>query len=171
MDMTAIASLASAISAAKEIAQGAIGMRDAVLVKEATALLLQRLLEAQNALLAHNTALLQLQNEQFEAREEIRKLQEAASERGRYTLFALAPGKFAYRMNVAPEQSGSSEPGSAEPMHYVCQGCFDQGRKSVLRIGQYEALCPLCKDRFTIKERPTLPTRRSITPNWGNRDW
>lgn len=170
MDMTAIASLTSAISAARDIAQGAIGMRDVVLVNEATTRLLQRLLEAQNALLAHNTALLQLQNEQFEAREEIRKLQEAARERGRYTLFELVPGHLAYRVNIAPEQSGSSEPGSTEPMHYVCQGCFDQGRKAVLRISQYVAHCPLCKSNIRLGERPT-ETGPSIFSNWGGRDW
>lgn len=154
MDMTAIASLTTAISAAREIAQGAIGMRDTVLVSEATTRLLQRLLEAQNALLAYNTVLLQLQHEQFEAREEIRKLQEAARERGRYTLFELAPGQLAYRVNITPEQSRSGEPGSAEPMHYVCQGCFDKGRKAVLRIGPSVAHCPLCKENISLSQRP-----------------
>lgn len=170
MDMTAIASLTTAISAAKEIAQGAIGMRDTVLVSEATTRLLQRLLEAQNALLAHNTVLLQLQNEQFEAREEIRKLREAASERGRYTLFELAPGKLAYRVNIAPEQGGSSEPGSAEPMHYVCQVCFDKGMKAVLRISQYVAHCPLCKDNISLGKRPT-PVTPPVRSAWNRRDW
>lgn len=170
MDMTAIASLTAAISAAREIAQGAIGMRDTVLVSEATSRLVQKLLDAQNALLAHNAALLQLQSEHFEAREELRKLREAASERGRYTLFELAPGKFTYRMNITPEQSGSSEPGSTEPVHHVCQTCFDNGRKAVLRISQYVAVCPLCKDNFSIGERPAITTP-PVSSAWGNRDW
>ncbi len=152
MDMTAIASLTSAISAAREIAQGAIGMRDAALVNEATSQLVQKLLDAQNALLAHNAALLQLQNEHFEAREELRKLQEAASERGRYALVEVSPGQFAYRVNIAPEQSGSGEPGSTEPTHYVCQPCLDKRVKAVLSSGVHKFstgfqkawVCPVC---------------------------
>lgn len=152
MDMTAIASLTSAISAAREIAQGAIGIRDATLVNEVTSRLVQKLLDAQNALLAHNAALLQLQNEHFEAREELRKLQEAASERGRYALVEVSPGQFAYRVNIAPEQSGAGEPGGAEPMHYVCQPCLDKGIKAVLNSGVHKFstgfrkawICPVC---------------------------
>jgi hypothetical protein len=170
MDMTAIASLTSAISAAREIAQGAIGVRDAVLINEATGRLVQKLLDAQNALLEHNAALLQLQNEHFKVHEELRELREAASERGRYTLFELVPGKFAYRVNIAPEQSGSSEPGSAEPLHYVCQGCFDQGRKAVLRISEYVAFCPLCKDNIRLRERPAQATPQVVSA-WSKRDW
>lgn len=170
MDASQISIVATSLSMARDITRTIIGIRDANLIAEKVTALNDQLLKAQEALLAHNAAMFQLQNQYFEAREELRKLQEAASEQGRYTLFELVPGKFAYRVNIAPEQSGSSEPGSAEPMHYVCQICFDQGRKAVLRIGTFVAYCPLCKDNISLSQRPAEASP-SIFSDWGSRDW
>jgi hypothetical protein len=147
MDWSAVGAITSSISAARDIAKGLSAIRDQALISERTAALMEQLLKAQEGLLAHNTALLQIQQEHFEAREELRKLKEAASERGRYSLFEVSVGRFAYRVNVSPQQSGASEPGSAEPLHYLCQPCFDKGVKSVLQsMSRTDGLeCPICK--------------------------
>ena len=150
MDWTAIGSITTSISAARDIAKGIAAMRDITLINEKTAALMEQLLKAQESLLAHNSMLLQLQNEHFEAREELRKLQETLSERGRYTLVELAPRQLAYRVNVAPQLSGTDDPGPSEPLHYACQPCFDKGIKAVLQ-GDYSLAipkglrCPVCK--------------------------
>ncbi len=170
MDASQISIVATSLSMARDITKTIIGIRDANLVAEKVTALNDQLLKAQEALLAHNASMFQLQSQYFEACEELRKLQEAASEQGRYTLFELVPGKFTYRVNIAPEQSGSGKPGSTEPMHYVCQGCFDNGRKSVMRISPYLAFCPQCKDHFSIGERPAIATP-PVSSAWGNRDW
>lgn len=150
MDATQIGIVATSLSVAKDIGKALIGIRDFNLVAEKVAALNDQLLKAQEALLAHNTAMFQLQNEHFEAREELRKLKEAASERGRYTLVDLGKGHLAYRMNVAPQESGSTEPVSAEAPHYLCQPCYDNGRKVVLQRNYVMGIsggldCPVCK--------------------------
>lgn len=132
------------------MAKAMSGIRDFNLVAEKAAAINEQLLKAQEALLAHNAAMFELQDKYFEAREELRKLQEAASERGRYTLFKFPQGHLAYRMNVTPQLGGASQPGSTEPEHYVCQPCFDNGRKVVLQQhlvmgAECGLICPVCK--------------------------
>ncbi|WP_199173725.1 hypothetical protein [Comamonas sp. 26] len=101
MDWTAIGGITASISAARDIAKGLSATRDANLINEKTSALLEQLLKAQEGLLAHNTALLQLQDEYFKASEKLRKLEEAARERGRYSLVELASRHFAYRVNIS----------------------------------------------------------------------
>jgi hypothetical protein len=152
MDASHLSVIASAIGTAKDITKTLLGIRDFKLVAEQTAALNDSLLKAQDALLSHNTALLQLQDEHFKAREELRKLRKALNERGRYSLVELASDNFAYRVNISPEQSGTSQPGVPEPAHYVCQKCFDKGIKAVLvgaiikntRGFSNGLLCPEC---------------------------
>ncbi|WP_211456415.1 hypothetical protein [Comamonas brasiliensis] len=132
MDWTAIGGITASISAARDIAKGMSALRDSTLINERTSALLDQLLKAQEGLLAHNTALLQLQGEHFEACEKVRKLEESARERGRYSLVEVTPGNLAYRVNLTQGQNGDSEPRSTEPLHYLCQPCFDNGRKVAL---------------------------------------
>lgn len=134
MDWTAIGGIATSLATARDITKGMSALRDSTLINERTAALMEQLLKAQEGLLAHNSALLQIQGEHFEACEKLRKLEEAARERGRYTPFEITPGNFAYRVNLPPEQSGANEPGAAEPLHYLCQPCFDSGRKVMLNF-------------------------------------
>jgi hypothetical protein len=150
MDWTAISGITTSISAARDIAKGLASLRDTALINEKTAALLDQLLKAQEGLLAHNTTLLQLQSDHFEACEKLRKLEEAARERGRYSLVEVVPGNFAYRVNVDPQPSGAGDPAGAEPQHYVCQPCFDSGRKVTLRYFKAHLMgetwtCSACK--------------------------
>lgn len=133
MDASQIGIVAASLSAAKDIGRALLGIRDFSVVAERVAALNEQLLKAQEALLAHNAAMFQLQNEKFEACEELRKLKEAASERSRYSLVEVSPGNLAYRMNLVPAQGAADEPVTAEPVHYLCQPCFDSGRKVTLR--------------------------------------
>jgi hypothetical protein len=133
MDISGIAAVTSSVAAAASMAKALMGIRDHVLISERVAALYDQLLKAQEGLLAHNTALLQLQEEHFKVREEVRALKEAASDRGRYSLFKFPSGSVAYRMNVTPEEGGAVQPGAAQPEHYICQPCYDIGRKVVLQ--------------------------------------
>lgn len=153
MDATQIGIVASSISVAKDIAKAMVGIRDHNLVAEKVAALTDQLLKAQEALLAHNTAMFELQNEHFEAREKLREVEKALSEKGRYTLIDLGRGYLAYRVDAPPEQGGAADPSSAEAPHYVCQQCFDAGRKSVLQpLYQYGVqtawTCHVCKAKL-----------------------
>lgn len=147
MDWTAVGAITASISTAREIAKGLSATRDQSLINEKTSALLDQLLKAQEGLLTHNAALLQLQGENFKTSEELRELKETMRERGRYSLVSIGNGYFAYRVNITPQQSGASEPSTSEPLHYVCQTCFDSGVKSVIQPRPKSILleCPRCK--------------------------
>lgn len=59
-------------------------------------------------------------------------LKAAQRERERYRLAMLSPasGLFAYRLRPQSELVERSD----EPPHFLCQPCFDSGRKTVLRL-------------------------------------
>lgn len=141
--------LFSAIGATLKTAQNSINVvlesRD--LIKNAP--MLQQLGAAQQSVLTLTAQLFELQNKYLETAEELGKLKKALADRDSYSLFEITKGTFAYRVNIAPEQSGASEPRSTEPVHYVCQPCFDKGIKSVLQRGndgwwQYTLDCSVC---------------------------
>lgn len=140
MDFSQISAIAAAVGAAKQLGEAALGIRDFNQLSGTVMNLNAQLLKAQEGLLAHNTELLQLQNEHFHAREKLRELEEALRERGRYTLVEVAPGNFAYRVNLTPQESRPGEPSSTEPLHYVCQSCFDNGRKVVMQASNVRRL-------------------------------
>lgn len=74
----------------------------------------------------------------------IRELEAQAAEKGRYVLTKLGAERefFAYR----PCPSTELEQGSGEVEYFVCQPCFEAGKKSVLnRNGDSYLWCPVCK--------------------------
>lgn len=159
MDWSAFGAITSSITAATDIAKGLSAVRDGALISEKTAAIMEQLLQAQQGLLAHNAALLQLQGEHFKTSEELRKLKEAASERGRYSLVDIGNRCFAYRVNVGPQVGGTADPGFSEPVHYICQPCFDKGVKSVLQ-GRFRAHgleCPTCKIAMHVDNNALFP--------------
>lgn len=108
-----------------------------------------QLLKAQDALFSHNAQLLALQQQLFETTEKLRKAEETIAERGRYSLVDVGGGQWAYRVNIVPTRSGAGEPRAAQSAHYVCQPCFDNGRKVILQFGDAMGInqlwCPVCK--------------------------
>lgn len=157
MDLSSITTAFTAIDLVRRGLSAAIEVRDFNQAAAELAKLNEALLSAQAALLAQNSALFELQREKFETAEKLRKMEEALAERGRYSLVEITPGGFAYRVNLAPQQGGASEPGSTEPMHYLCQPCFDAGKKAVLQRqaawGSVHARCPSCALEVDTGER------------------
>lgn len=159
MDLSLIGAAASAIGIAKEVGRAAIGVRDANQLAETITRMNEQLLKAQDTLFAHNAQLLQLQQQYFEAAQELRVVKETMAERNRYTLFELTAGNHVYRADARPVLSESGDPIATEPEHYICQPCFDKPPKTkvVLRFipaGEYEPAfwdCPICKSTITLR--------------------
>lgn len=82
--------------------------------------------EKNAALVARNAALELANAEHVRAKAE---LEEKIRERERYPLHELESGSFAYAYQPPGE-------GPHEPPHYLCQPCYGQGRKTVLRHTQ-----------------------------------
>lgn len=160
MDFSLITGAISSLGTAKKLADAALDVRDFNNAATAIAQITEQLLDAQQRLLAHNAALLELQQEHFEATKELRKLREALAERERYSLFELSPDVFVYRVDVPPQLGGTTEPGDPKPKHYLCQRCFDKGVKSVLqglsKVGRITLTCTECNTQF--------PTGKYVKP-------
>lgn len=78
------------------------------------------------------------------ATERVRELEAEQRERKRYELVEPVAGFFAQRLRSATELSERAN----EPVHMLCQACFDGGRKAVLRTvhdlhGHKMLQCPL----------------------------
>lgn len=153
MDISALSAALSAISTAKAISSSAIAARDDAILKPTIIQMNDQLLKAQEALSLLSAHLLSVQQQLFETSDKLRKAEETIAERGRYTLVESGPGNWVYMVNILPEQSRSGKPGGAQIPHYVCQPCFDSGRKVVLVLKDFPEtdpylMCPVCKASF-----------------------
>lgn len=154
MDLASISTAFSAIDLIRKGLSAAIDVRDFNKAAAELAKLNDALLSAQSALLAQNSALFELQSQKFETAEKLRKLEETLAEKGRYRLFELSRGTFVYRVDLTPAEGGTVDPSSAQPDHYLCQPCWDQGRKSVLQhLGSGIWRCSLCSQTVDGPER------------------
>ncbi|MRI41714.1 hypothetical protein D5301_05585 [Stenotrophomonas sp. MH181796] len=162
MDFSSIATAIASLKSAQELAAATLAVRDFNQSAVAIAQINEKLLAAQQGLLAHNIMLLQLQNEHFEATKELRELKEALSQKAGYELFDLGGGVIVYRANLAPQQAGTDSPGRTQPDHYLCQPCYDAGTKVVLQPGADGYMrCPVCRQTYR-----TANSRSRLT--WGS---
>ena len=92
--------------------------------------------------------------------ERVRELEAQQGERARYKLAKLgtAGEVFAYQLRPAPELVERTD----EPTHFLCQPCFDAGKKSVLQVGLLYAKCSLCNTTVATAPPPPRPQRRVI---------
>lgn len=156
MDFSLISAAVSSLRIAKDIGTAAVELRDWNQLSGEIAKMNGELLKAQDALFAHNASLLELHGKYADVCDELRKLKDAANERGRYALFEIGAGKFAYRLKVGGAGEAVAVPGADEPMHYLCQPCFDAGRKMVLKLYPNSmsgpgAECPQCGKFFNAE--------------------
>jgi hypothetical protein len=159
MDASFVGAAFASLSAAKEIGKAAIGIRDFNQMAATVSQLNEQILKAQDALFSHQTQLINLQDELLQAKEKLRIAEKVIEERGRYELFQLSQGVFVYRAKVGEEGLAAG----AEPIHYLCQPCFDGGKKSVLvrhdTATGFAHHCSLCKIAFRETTVPFRPIR------------
>lgn len=156
MDASLITAALGSIRAAKDLATAAVGVRDWNLVAVELSKLNEQLLRAQDALFAHNAQLLELQQDLFDTKNQLRQANEALLEKGRYQLTETARGAWAYRSATPsnPAELGTEKAANART-HFVCQPCFDSGKKVVLQAGVTldgtVLWCPVCKNRLGVE--------------------
>lgn len=78
----------------------------------------------------------------------VRELERRQSEEARYQLAKVGTvgDFFAYKLRPAAELVERTD----EPEHFLCQPCFDAGKKSVLRIIGSWCQCSICGTKTTI---------------------
>jgi hypothetical protein len=123
--------------------------------------LTDKILELQTKLLEVHSAVVLESEALRRAQDRIRELESSEREKSRYELAKIGSvGDFlAYRLRPASELSERQ----GEPAHFVCQTCFDAGKKSVLvHNGSGYWSCSLCKTGHQTTERvPIKYTSRS----------
>ena len=146
VDLSAIAAALSSLKAAKDIAESMIGLRD-------TAAFQGKLIEFQSKIIDANNAAFAAQDERSALLEKIRELEKQVTdfkaweaEKQRYQMEEVWRGAFTY---VVKEEARG-----AEPIHWICAACYQQGKKTVLQVGADRAgaggrlaayTCPACR--------------------------
>ncbi|MGY2492367.1 hypothetical protein [Cupriavidus sp. CP313] len=143
MDLTtAVASASTAL----DLLKTALKARDQALTEKAVADMVDQLRNVNMAALeASQEALKGIRQARAadqriaELEAEVRELQAKADERDLYELMAIGSFSFAYALKEPPA--------NGQDRHYLCQACFDAGKKLVLqRAGGSSILrCPGCK--------------------------
>lgn len=94
-------------------------------------------------------------------RDQVRALEQAQNERDRYALHRLGDGSegdyFVYKLRAPADLRERTD----EPQHFVCQTCFDAGKKSVLvHNGDGYWFCHLCEKGRQVSPRAPVRGRR-----------
>lgn len=149
MDISLLTAALTGIKTSYEMGVAAVGLRDANKIASAVSQINDQLLKDRENLILFSEKLMVMKEQLMHAQEENRELKAAAKERSNYALVKLASGNFVLQSKVDVNEA------STEPMHYVCQPCFDFGRKAVLQPYQIYVTsdmlrCPLCKDIVKI---------------------
>jgi len=150
MDISLVTGAVTAIQAARTLGSAALKIRDFNQFAGTITQINEQLLKAQESLFTHNAEMMELQQKYHEACEQLRRLKAAAKDREGYVLREMGPGVFAYLSE-----------GRAEPLHYLCQPCFDKGVKSVLQdqhnLGPVYLHCTVCDAKYRTNRSNPYP--------------
>jgi hypothetical protein len=123
-DLIAIGQGLSAAKALTDIAKTMVGLRDSAKLLETTVEFQQQLFSVQKSLLDAQAEQTTLIDRVRELEKEVADLKAWQGEKYKYEMTPLGRG-IAYTLK--PEEKG------AEPPHYVCTQCYDDGKRSVLQ--------------------------------------
>lgn len=163
MDIGSISTAYTSLQLAREAITAALGMKTfndaAGRITEAR----EQLLKAQDGLFIYSAKLAELQEKLRVAESELTEMKRMKLERDQYTLVQITDGIWAYRSKAVSE-AGKNGLDSEQPPHYICQGCFDQGKKFVLQLVGASWQCPGCKTFFSTGEPISFRTIRDWDP-------
>ena len=137
-----------------DIAQTFRDLSDATARKAAVIELQEKIISAQSA-----QAMLIQRVSELEA--EMARMEKWETEKQRYQLKSLPPGVFVYALK--PEKA------DGEPHHYICQNCYESGKKSHLHgsgndYGAETFECRRCGSSFHVGKFNSPPFQRDYDP-------
>jgi len=161
--------LLASINSARQLGSALIAERDGIKAAAIQIDLSEKLIQAQSQISEVLAAIISKDAALSVLTERIRELEASQSERARYQLAKLGTvGEFfAYQLRPAGELSERTD----EPAHFLCQPCFDAGKKGVLRVTPTYAFCPLCKLNMQVGAIPSSPPRQVSRGLGFTRDW
>lgn len=125
-DLSALSAAAMSFKAAKEIAEGLVGLRDTALVESKAIELRSKILDAQSSVFQANEERAILIEQVHELEKKLGALNAWNTEKEKYELKEIVEGCFAYALKV--DQTSST------PYHELCTSCFQNGKKSILQL-------------------------------------
>ena len=152
-----ISSLVSSLAHAKNLGSALLDERDRQKAAAIQIDLTNQIVQAQGQLSQVLGAIIDKDGAIQTLTQRVRELEAQQSEKARYRLAKVGTlGEFfAYELRPAAELVERSD----EPAHFLCQPCFDAGKKSVLRKDYALLICSLCKTKVAVEggSAPTAP--------------
>jgi hypothetical protein len=148
-DMTTIGVVISSLNAAVNITKAMKDVHDATILDSKVFELQRAMLDTQSAVFSVNEERSALIERIGALEKEISDLRQWETEKQKYELKALDPtGVYAYARKVIS--------GDAEPHHFICANCYQNGQKSILQATTQLAMrkrihvCPRCKNEIAF---------------------
>ena len=165
-----LSSLTTALSVAKDLGGALLNERDRQKAAAIQADLTDKIVQAQIQLTQVLGTIIEKDGLIQTLAQRVRELEAEQAEKSRYRLakIGVVGQQFAYELRPAAELVERSD----EPAHFLCQPCFDTGKKSVLQLRGHFAHCGLCSSTIQTEKTPQItrpPIKRVST--WGNRDF
>jgi hypothetical protein len=126
VDFGSIAAAVSGLKTAADIAKGMLDLKTAADVQGKVIDLQSVILNAQSSALAAQSEQMSLLQRIGELEQQVARNEGWETEAKRYQLRDYGKGRFAYELK--------KEDASGEPLHRLCEKCFQQRRKSILHF-------------------------------------
>ncbi|WP_156382463.1 hypothetical protein [Acidovorax sp. Leaf160] len=155
-----ISSLTTALAAAKELGAALLKERDSQKATTIQVDLTDKIVQAQLQLTQILGSVIEKDGRIQALTERVRVLEGEQSEKARYRLAKVGTiGEFfAYQLRPAAELTERAD----EPTHFLCQPCFDGGKKSVLHKLDLLVKCSVCSSTTQVEPAPpSQPIRRT----------
>ncbi len=144
IDIGSVASVITSLNTAGQIAKGMIGLHNDRVIAGQVIELQNVIINAQNAAFAAQQERAALIKQVESLKEKMAKMKKWDAEKKRYELKEVYPDAFAYA--IKPNAKG------AEPNHWLCQTCCENGEKSLFQARPHDGkadynlfYCPRCR--------------------------
>lgn len=124
-DIAFIAQAFTSLQATANIAKALIGVRDQAMIDAKLIELNQSLITAQGNVMQAQSEQSALIQEVCDLKQKIMDMENWRNEQQRYQLISPWAGGFVYALKESCK--------GADPPHWICQQCYEKGRKSVLQ--------------------------------------
>jgi hypothetical protein len=153
-DISAFAGALSSLKAAKDIAEAMIGLRDAQAFQSKLLEFQRKLIDANDSTLAAQQERAALLDRVSTLEKEVTNLKGWEAEKQRYELKEVASGANAYVVKESMH--------GAEPAHWLCANCFENGEKRFLQAHRNDVSyiyhrCQGCGGEIRILKPPPPP--------------
>jgi cell division protein FtsB len=147
LELMAIGQGLNALKATSDIVKAMVGLRDQAQILENTIKLTTQITSIQNALFNAQQEQAALVKQIDGLNSKIASMEKWEAEKNRYQLKKLPPGVYVY--SLKPDAAGEEE------AHYICQTCYQRGKKSILNKdedwnGTYNLMCNECDKNLAV---------------------